>query len=55
MNKQEYARRWASQAPSFQRVVEPKVPDDVERLFEHEPCFMCGTARGPCRHRRMAA
>lgn len=30
------------------------VPENVERLSEHEPCFRCGQARG-CRHRRMAA
>jgi hypothetical protein len=31
-----------------QRVI---VPDDVVRVSEHEPCFRCGTARGPCKHR----
>jgi tRNA(Arg) A34 adenosine deaminase TadA len=25
----------------------------AERLSEHEPCWMCGTARGLCRHRRL--
>lgn len=26
------------------------IPEDVERLEEHRPCFNCGT-RGACRHR----
>jgi hypothetical protein len=26
------------------------VPADIERVSEHEPCFLCGQARG-CRHR----
>lgn len=26
-------------------------PPDAVRLTEHTPCFMCGTARGACRHR----
>lgn len=30
------------------------VPDNVERRSVHEPCFMCGTAHGLCRHRRAA-
>ena len=28
------------------------VPEDIERAETHEPCFYCGIARGPCRHRR---
>jgi DNA polymerase III alpha subunit (gram-positive type) len=30
------------------------VPDDIERVSEHTPCFWCGQARG-CEHRRRAA
>lgn len=30
------------------------VPENVERVSIHEPCFMCGTAKGLCRHRRAA-
>lgn len=36
---------------SYQQV---HVPADVERVSIHEPCFMCGTAKGLCRHRRAA-
>lgn len=32
------------------------VPDDIERVSEHEPCWFCGVRAGlPCRHRRIAA
>lgn len=27
------------------------VPDDIERVEHSEPCFRCGIARGPCKHR----
>jgi hypothetical protein len=37
--------------PSGLQVVTVDIPDDVERRDTHVPCFMCGEARGPCRHR----
>jgi hypothetical protein len=56
MNREEYARRWSSGARDFNRVVDCDVPQDVERVTEHEPCFYCGVRAGlPCRHRRWAA
>jgi hypothetical protein len=27
------------------------VPENVERVSVHEPCFRCGIARGLCKHR----
>jgi hypothetical protein len=55
MNREEYARRWSTghRMDHGRPVI---VPDDVERISEHEPCFYCGTRAGlPCRHRRWAA
>jgi hypothetical protein len=53
MTREEYKRRWSTgHAMDHGRPVQ--IPDDVIRLSEHEPCFMCGTARGLCRHRRAA-
>ena len=31
-----------------------QMPEDVERVCVHEPCFYCGEARGLCRHRKTA-
>jgi hypothetical protein len=55
MNTPEYARQWlSSEAANWVRPV--TVPDNVERVDEHTPCFKCGVRAGlPCRHRRMAA
>ena len=36
-------------------VVNVSIPEDVQRVSESEPCFMCGTARGLCKHRRLVA
>jgi hypothetical protein len=53
MNREEYQRHYAGKhAIDHGRPV--FVPDDIQRLAEHEPCFYCGTARGLCRHRRAA-
>lgn len=30
------------------------IPEDVERHSTHAPCFPCGVARGPCKHRPWA-
>ena len=46
-----YARQYSAGLDRRGPIVQ--VPDDIERLEHHEPCFLCGSARG-CRH-RMAA
>jgi hypothetical protein len=52
MTKEEYARKYSG---GYARTGGPvQVPHDVQRVSLHEPCFRCGTARGPCPH-RMAA
>jgi hypothetical protein len=51
MTREEYAREYSG---GYNRQGPPViVPNDVERLSEHGPCWMCGTARGLCRHRRL--
>jgi hypothetical protein len=52
-----YAKRGRGDMPaSLQTVVNVTVPEDIERVTEHEPCFYCGVRAGlPCRHRRWAA
>jgi hypothetical protein len=50
MDRDEYARRWSTgHARDHGRPT--IVPENVERVSVHEPCFMCGTARGLCKHR----
>lgn len=53
MTRDDYARQWSSgHARTGQRTF---VPENVQRVTEHEPCFMCGTRAGlECRHRRAA-
>ena len=49
MNREEYARRWSTgHAMNGQPV---RVPENIERRHVHEPCWMCGTALGVCKHR----
>jgi hypothetical protein len=48
--RREYARHYKSPGARIASHV-MRVPDDVERREESAPCFACGTARGPCRHR----
>lgn len=50
MNREQYKLGWEVRGLTRHIVV----PEDIERVSEHEPCFRCGQARG-CRHRRMAA
>jgi hypothetical protein len=54
MNANEYQRRWSTgHARDHGRPT--IVPEDIQRVTEHEPCFMCGVRAGlPCRHRRAA-
>jgi hypothetical protein len=53
MTREEYARNFSSgHARNGGPVI---VPPDVERVSVHEPCWMCGEARGLCKHRRAAA
>jgi hypothetical protein len=48
--KEYYQRNYAtSHAKNGGRV---QVPEAVERVSVHEPCFFCGEAKGLCRHRR---
>lgn len=50
-SRQEYARLYKPPHPrQFDDPVH--VPENVRRVEIVEPCFMCGTARGVCRHRR---
>lgn len=53
MNRDTYKLKWST--THSHGLLGPKVvvPDDVVRVDEHAPCFLCGQARG-CRH-RMAA
>jgi hypothetical protein len=52
MTREEYARDFSG---GYNRTGHPViVPDDVERRSVHEPCWMCGTAFGMCKHRRAA-
>jgi hypothetical protein len=55
MNREDYARNFSGgHAMDHGRPV--IVPDNVERVSEHTPCFLCGVRAGlPCRHRRIAA
>jgi hypothetical protein len=48
MTREDYARDYATGHAKTGRPV--IVPNDVMRLSEHEPCFLCGQARG-CKHR----
>jgi hypothetical protein len=53
MTREEYARNYStSHAMDHGRSV--IVPENIQRVSEHEPCFRCGNARGPCRHRKAA-
>jgi hypothetical protein len=52
MTREEYHRLWSTGHAREFAGRTTIVPDNVERLSEHEPCWMCGTARGLCRHRR---
>jgi hypothetical protein len=53
MTREEYARNYStSHAMDHGRSV--IVPDNIQRVSESVPCFMCGMARGVCRHRRAA-
>jgi hypothetical protein len=52
MTKEEYALKYSG---GYARNGGPvQVPENVERAVVHEPCWMCGEARGMCRHRRAA-
>jgi hypothetical protein len=52
MTKEEYHRNYSTGHAMNGAPV--RVPDDVERVSVHEPCWMCGCARGLCRHRKAA-
>lgn len=50
MNKEEYRKNYSTgHALNGARTF---VPEDIQRVSVHEPCFFCGEARGLCRHRR---
>jgi hypothetical protein len=52
VNREEYSRRWSTgHARDHGRPT--IVPEDIQRVEHHTPCFMCGTARG-CKHRLAA-
>lgn len=49
MTREDYAKHYSG---GYARTGGPvHVPEDVQRVSVHEPCFQCGTARGLCRHR----
>lgn len=48
VKRDEYARLYAS--ANLRNGSPIIVPENVERRDEHEPCFLCGQARG-CKHR----
>jgi hypothetical protein len=53
MTREEYARDYGT--TGYRHPGSPViVPDDIQRVSESEPCFMCGRARGLCRHRKAA-
>lgn len=53
MTREDYARDYAT---GFDRRGPlTSVPEDVERVAVHEPCFRCGVSRALCKHRRLAA
>lgn len=49
-SRRAFRERWHT-GVTFNSATTVKVPEDVERVYVSEPCFMCGTARGFCRHR----
>lgn len=51
--RREYDRLYKSGCASGVRVTDARIliPENIERVAVSEPCFMCGTARGLCRHR----
>lgn len=55
ITREQYQREYSGGYNRAQGGLQIVVPDDVERVAEHEPCGYCGQARGPCRHRRWAA
>lgn len=52
MNRAKYQEQYSTGHARNEAGVRTYVPEDVERLTVHEPCFFCGEARGLCRHRR---
>lgn len=54
ITREQYQREYSGGYNRAQGGLRVIVPDDVARVSEHEPCFMCGVRAG-CRHRRWAA
>jgi hypothetical protein len=52
--RREYARHYKSPGARIASHV-MRVPDDVERRDNHDPCWYCGQAVGPCKHRKWIA
>jgi hypothetical protein len=54
--RKRYAQRWVRAGRSGIRKQDARmtVPESVERREFSEPCFMCGVALEPCRHRGVA-
>lgn len=52
MTKEDYAKNYSTGHAAASAGSRTFVPEDIERVCVHEPCFFCGEARGLCRHRR---